>query len=121
MAYRAEGGRIAAVGFAMLSIATGWSVVLGIRFAIRKEIAKHRLWMGRCYMMLCSAVVLRVFGGLTIVMNLEGSWPYQFAAWASWLGPLAIYECWQRQRCELQTEGRFDHLRQVGRVDRFME
>jgi Predicted membrane protein (DUF2306) len=92
MARYAETGGVAAAGFFMLSIATGVCVLFGWRMAVRKRFAEHRRWMMRCFLLLCSAVVLRVFGGLVTVTGIGAAVSYPLAAWASWLAPLAVYE-----------------------------
>jgi small-conductance mechanosensitive channel len=92
MARYAETGAVAGMGFALLAIATGACVLLGWHFAVRKNFAEHRRWMWRCYLLLCSAVVLRLIGGLATVTDAGGGWIYPLAAWASWLVPLAAFE-----------------------------
>lgn len=92
MARYAQLGPVAGSGFAVLSLLTALSVLGGWRTAVRRRFAEHRVWMWRCYLLLCSAVVLRLFGGLATVMELGPVWTYPFAAWASWLLPLAVYE-----------------------------
>jgi len=92
MAYYAQGGPVTALGFAALAIATAMCVLLGWQFAVRKRFASHRRWMWRCFLLLCSAVVLRLIGGLATVTNVGADWSYPLAAWASWLVPLAAFE-----------------------------
>ena len=92
MAWYAEGGAISASGFALLAIATGSCALLGWRAAVQRRFADHRRWMWRCYLLLCSAVVLRLIGGLASVTQVGGEWAYPLAAWASWLLPLAVFE-----------------------------
>lgn len=92
MSRYAATGWIAGSGFALLSIATGSFVVLGFRSAIKRRFAEHKRWMWRCYLLLCSAVILRLTAGLAAVAGVEGAWTYQLAAWTSWLVPLVVYE-----------------------------
>ena len=96
MAFRTESGVIASAGFASLAIATGLCAARGFQFAIRRRFTDHRRWMWRCYLLLCSAVVLRIMGGIVTVMELRTAWSYPFAAWASWLLPLAVFEVQER-------------------------
>ena len=95
MAFRAETGAIAGLGFGMLAIGTGLCISLGWRSAVSRRFTEHRRWMWRCYLLLCSAVVLRMMGGLATVAEVEGEWAYQLAAWASWLLPLGAFESLQ--------------------------
>lgn len=92
MAFRAETGAVAGLGFGMLAVATGVCISLGWRSAVNRRFAEHRRWMWRCYLLLCSAVVLRIMGGLATVAEVEGDWAYQMAAWVSWLLPLGAFE-----------------------------
>lgn len=91
MAWYAE-DVIARVGFALLAIFTGASATLGWRAAVQRRFAEHRRWMSRCFLLLCSAVVLRLIGGLSEVTGIGGQWSYPAAAWISWLLPLAVFE-----------------------------
>ena len=100
MARYAESGTIAGVGFAALAVVTGVCAAMGLRSAVERRFDKHRVWMQRCYVLLCSAVVLRIIGGASDLMNLE--WTYPLAAWASWLLPLLALELFRlNSRCLL--------------------
>lgn len=99
MSFRAETGGVAGFGFGTLAVATGLCVLLGWRSAVRRRFAEHRVWMLRCYVLLCSAVVLRLTAGLATITGVEGEWTYQMAAWTSWLVPLAILEVARTRRC----------------------
>jgi hypothetical protein len=90
MSRYAESGTIAGVGFAALAIVTAVCASMGWRAAIARKFEQHRAWMLRCYVLLCSAVVLRIIGGASDLMDLE--WTYPLAAWASWLLPLLALE-----------------------------
>ena len=90
MARYAATGAVAAVGFGTLAVFTAFCAAKGWQLAVQRRFDEHRLWMLRCYLLLCSAVVLRVIGGLSEVLQLY--WTYPFAAWLSWLLPLAALE-----------------------------
>ncbi len=92
MAGYAAAGPIAAVGFAPLVLLTGLSTALGLRAAVQRRFLVHRRWMRRSYLLLCSAVVLRLLGGLATVVGIQADWFDPVAAWASWSVPLAIFE-----------------------------
>jgi hypothetical protein len=92
MAYHASAGAIAAVGFAILAILTGTCVAFGWRAAMKRQFAVHRRWMWRCFVLLCSAVVVRLFGGLGTVLGVHAPWFDPVASWTSWLLPLTILE-----------------------------
>jgi hypothetical protein len=94
MAYYAAGSFVAAAGFAMLSLLTATCVALGWRRAVQRQFAAHRRWMTCCFLLLCSAVVIRVVGGFVAVTSVGVTWSYPVAAWLSWLVPLAAYEAY---------------------------
>ena len=92
MAYHASAGPIAAVGLAVLAVATGLCVALGWRSAVNRRFTEHRRWMWRGFLLLCSAVVLRLIGGLAIVTGFHAVWLDPVATWMSWLLPLIAFE-----------------------------
>ncbi len=92
MAYHAAAGPVAAVGLAALAIATAICILLGTRSAVARRFAEHRRWMWRGYLLLCSAVVLRLIGGLATVAGVAAPWVDPLATWMSWLLPLAAFE-----------------------------
>ena len=94
MAFYAGAGPIAGAGFATLAILTALSMAIGWRAAVRRQYAEHEKWMWRCYLLLCSAVVIRLIGGLATVTGLQYAWIDPVAAWACWILPLAVYEIW---------------------------
>ena len=65
-------GVVAAVGFATLAVATAATAAMGWCSALTRRFAEHRIWMQRCYVLLCSAVVIRVIGGASNVFGIEG-------------------------------------------------
>lgn len=92
MAYYASTGTMAAVGFAILAVLTAMCIALGWRAAVQRKFAIHRRWMWRSFLLLCSAVVLRILGGLGTVMEVQSAWFDPVASWASWILPLTSYE-----------------------------
>jgi len=100
MARYAAAGPVAGVSLAALAIATAVCVTLGTRAAMRRRFSEHRRWMWRCYLLLCSAVVLRLIGGLATVLESTASWVDPMATWVSWLVPLSVFEWreWARRR-----------------------
>jgi hypothetical protein len=98
MARYAAGGTVSALGLGSLAIATAGCVALGWQAAVQRRFADHRRWMGRTYMLLISAVVIRIIGGAATVAGYNALWLYPFSTWASWLLPLAAFEAavWAR-------------------------
>jgi hypothetical protein len=92
MAWYAMTGTVAALGLGALAVATGMCVLLGWRAAVRQRFAEHERWMWRTYLLLLSAVVIRLIGGLATVVGFSELWLYPFSCWASWLVPLLVFE-----------------------------
>jgi uncharacterized membrane protein len=93
MARHSFGGWPSGLSFLLLSAATAGCAVAGVVQARRRRFDRHRRWMLRTYVLLCSAVALRLISGaagLVGVPSPEES--YVVAAWISWLFPLAAYE-----------------------------
>lgn len=101
MSRHAFGGWPAGLSFLLLSVATAVCAIAGVVHARRRQFARHRRWMVRSYVLICSAVALRLISGtagLVEVSNPEEA--YVVAAWASWLVPLAAYESQFLSRAE---------------------
>jgi uncharacterized membrane protein len=97
MSQRAFGGWLAGLSFLLLSAATGTCAIVGVVNACRHRYHRHRRWMLRCYLLICSAVSLRLISGMAGLLGVpsaEGA--YIIAAWSSWLIPLTAYEVFQR-------------------------
>ena len=92
MASYAQAGAAAAVSFALLAISTGWCAACGWKAAMQRRFAMHRRWMRRCFLLLCSAIVLRLLGGLATVAGVRAAWFDPLASWACWIAPWAAYE-----------------------------
>jgi len=92
MAGSAAAGPLAAAGLAALAVATALCVSLGAWSARTRRFTDHRRWMWRCYLLLCSAVVLRLLGGLATVTGAVAPWVDPVATWMSWIVPLAAFE-----------------------------
>lgn len=92
MACYAAAGPVAALGLGALAIATAGCASLGARAAATRRFVDHRLWMWRCYLLLCSAVVLRLIGGLATVVEAASPWVDPLANWMSWILPLTAFE-----------------------------
>lgn len=92
MASYAETGRVAGFGFTTLSLVTALCTWMGWRSAVQGFASAHARWMARGYVLLCSAVVLRIMGGAFQLAGISDDRGYAFAAWLSWLFPLAAFE-----------------------------
>jgi hypothetical protein len=107
MAQHAFGGWQAGLSFLVLSVATACCAITGVVHARHRRYEQHRRWMLRSYVLICSAVVLRLISGaagLIGVPSPEGA--YIVAAWSSWLLPLAAYEIVERVSAHRQSRRR---------------
>jgi hypothetical protein len=119
MSAYAATGVFAGLGFAALSVATAACAGLGWRAAVQRRFATHETWMTRLFVLLCSAVVLRLIAGLAVLTRFDADWLYPVAAWASWLAPLIANETWRvtrrdrssGRRCESETAATPGHTR----------
>lgn len=93
MSWYAFGGWQAGLSFILLSAATGISIVSGVVSARRRNYQRHRRWMIRSYVLICSAIMLRLISGAIDLVGVSSpELAYIVAAWSSWLVPLAILE-----------------------------
>lgn len=121
MACDAYAGPITAVGFLVLSVATGGTMAMTVWFAMRHQVSKHRRWAARCFLLLWSPLLLRMIAGITIVTGIESEWTYRMNAWLSWIVPVLILEIcfwkgkqqatatWMGQCREVRTTVNEDH------------
>ena len=97
MARHAFGGWPAGLSFLLLSAATASCAIIGVGHARRGRYDRHRPWMLRCYILICSAVALRLISGTVGLVGVPSpEHAYIFAAWSSWLFPLAAFEVVER-------------------------
>lgn len=97
MSRHAFGGWAAGLSFLLLSAATAGCAIVGVVHARRRRYDQHRRWMLRCYVLICSAVALRLISGAAGLVGVPSpERAYVVAAWCSWLLPLAAYEIAER-------------------------
>ncbi len=97
MCQHAFGGWPAGLSFLLLSAATASCAIIGVVHARRRRYDRHRRWMLRSYVLICSAVFLRLISGTAGFVGVHSpEHAYIFAAWNSWLIPLAVYEIVER-------------------------
>lgn len=101
MAWDAAAGVSAMISFVLLSALTWGCTALGWQAAMQRRFVVHRQWMQRSFLLLCSAVVLRVFGGLGNALEVPWLWFDAVISWASWVLPLSLFEAhtwWNHRR-----------------------
>lgn len=97
MSRHAFGGWPAGLSFLLLSAATAGCAIVGVVHARRRQFARHRRWMLRSYVLICSAVALRLISGTAGLAGASSpEEAYIVAAWSSWLIPLAAFEIAER-------------------------
>ena len=100
MARHAFGGWPAGLSFFALAIATAGCAIAGVIAARQRRFAAHGRWMIRSYLLICSAVVLRLISGTAGLIGVpDPETAYILAAWCSWLLPLIAFEVligWRR-------------------------
>jgi len=114
MAFYAATGPIATASFSTLAFATAACAAMGWRTAVQRRFVVHRVWMWRTFLLLCSAVVLRVAGGLGTVLQIDVAWYDPVASWACWVVPLGVFEMtrhWQRRAKSISAVARPARLR----------
>lgn len=97
MSFYALTGAWAGSAFACSSIATFVCALYGWRSAKARQFAVHQVWMTRCFLLLCSAIVLRVLSGVATVLKSEEIMTYPVFAWMSATVPVAVYEVVRRR------------------------
>jgi uncharacterized membrane protein len=93
MARHSFAGWASGASFLLLAVVTATCAVVGVIQARRHRYDAHRRWMLRCFVLICSAVALRLISGAASLLGLANpEQAYIIAAWCSWMLPLAILE-----------------------------
>ena len=92
MGFWAYGGLSSQVCFSLLAGLTWIATFLGWRFARIGQLKKHAKWVLRSYLLIASAICLRLIHPLLSELQLNHELTYQLAVWASWVLPLALFE-----------------------------
>lgn len=92
MARYAAAGALAGVGLGLSGITAAICVGFGFLNARKRRFVDHQRWMTRCFLLLCSAVVVRILGGLGATLVVSWPWYDVVTTWVSWLAPLTIFE-----------------------------
>jgi Predicted membrane protein (DUF2306) len=92
MAFLAQGGFAARLGFAMLAVLwlTGGSMAYWR--ILHRDVQSHRQWMVRTYALTFAAVTLRLWLVIFRVAGVEFAESYVAVAWLSWVPNLVVAE-----------------------------
>lgn len=93
LAFFAEGGSWASIGFMMMSLAWMWPTYLAFRYAVKKDFVAHNKWMIRSMAMTLSGVTLRLFTPIgSYVLGFDEQTNFVITAYAPWLFNIMIGE-----------------------------
>lgn len=93
MARHSFGGWLSGASFVSLVFLTGYCSIMGVVHARGRRYAMHRRWMIRTFVLLCSAIALRLISGAMSLFDLSNAeLAYFIASWSSWIVPLMGFE-----------------------------
>ena len=92
MAFFSRGGSAAAACFVLMSILAVWFTALAWRAALQHRFEAHRKWMARSYLLVISAVVLRLLDPALRRAGVPDELSYQVSVWLSWVPSLLCFE-----------------------------
>lgn len=98
LSFYAFGGWTAKGGFILLSLLWWWFTYRAYQQAVKKDFSGHRQNMMRSFILVLSAVNLRILSFLFIYfLNWSGPAMYTWVSWLSWIPFLMLYE-WRLQK-----------------------
>lgn len=93
MAFYANGGISASIGFILMSILWFYTTYMAVNNIRKKQVNEHIKWMVRSYAMTFAAVTLRLWVPfLSLTINMEHLKVIIITAWISWLFNLIAAE-----------------------------
>lgn len=95
MAFRPRGGLPSVLCFLIMCLLTTGFTLAAVRAARMRQFVSHRRWMTRSYLMMLSAIVLRLLDPFLRRQGIPEDYAYQFSVWMSWIPSLVIYELTQ--------------------------
>jgi len=93
MAFYAEGGMVAVVGFTIMAILWMYTTYMAYETIRKKKVEAHKKWMVRSFALTFAAVTLRLYVPLaSAVFYIPGVYVEASSAWVSWLPNLLVAE-----------------------------
>lgn len=92
LAFHAEGGLAASLGFGALAVVWLFTGIMAFVRIRRRDIAGHRSWMIRNYALTFAAVTLRIYLPLFLIGGISYIPAYQAIAWLCWIPNLIVAE-----------------------------
>lgn len=96
--FRTFAGPSAAVCFIVMSLLVSLSTVLAWRAALQRRFTSHRRWMTRSYLLIVSAILLRLIDPALRDAGVPDELSYQWSVWLSWVPSLVLFELLERRR-----------------------
>ncbi|MAI72738.1 MAG: hypothetical protein CMM01_17765 [Rhodopirellula sp.] len=88
----AYGGLSSQLCFSLLAGLTWGATFLGWRFGSLGDVERHSRWMIRSYVLIASAICLRLLHPVLSGFELDHELTYQLSVWMSWVLPLGVCE-----------------------------
>jgi len=109
LAFYANGGWVARIGFGALSVMWLYTLCLGVKsIAVDRDPSEHGRWMIRNYALSCAAITLRLYIPLAAVLfglsDTNDTFPV--IAWIAWLPNLLFAEMLIHRRAALRSKPR---------------
>lgn len=93
MAFYAEGGGIAVIGFSIMALLWIGTTYMALETVKKKKIDQHRAWMVRSFALTFAAVTLRLYVPIaSAVFHIPGTIVETSSAWVSWVPNLIVAE-----------------------------
>ena len=84
--------------FIAMSLLVAVFTVLARRTALQRRFESHQRWMTRSYLLMISAVLLRLIDPALRRSGVPDELSYQVSVWLSWVPSLMIFEVIERMR-----------------------
>ena len=96
LAQNATGGLMSQTGFGALALI--WLATTAMAFGMirRRKVTAHREWMIRSYSLTLAAATLRLYLGLSVVLDIPFLQAYPVIAWLCWVPNLVLAELYVR-------------------------
>ncbi len=95
LAFDTTGGPVSNWGFGVLSVLWLGTTFQALRFAMKRQIIKHRRWMIRSFALTFAAVTLRLQLGFAIgVLQIDYATASMVLAWSCWIPNLLFAQWW---------------------------
>lgn len=109
LAINSYGGLVTHFGFGLMAVC--WlGTTLTAYLAIRKgDVQAHRAWMLRSYAVTLAGVTLRIYLGLSVLLDIEFDNAYPALSWLCWVPNLLVVEWFLLSRPNVMPKGPVQH------------